>query len=402
MIANYFDSIDRLFLTITIIIAVTYIVYAVGMKFKRPLVLSGLIAGIIINHLHLPHRYFDISTCGGLGDIGIVLFMMLLGSQFHFKNLFQHKKDVTISLISISIPLLVGFFFAPLLVKYDATTHVNASTMTTFSIFIGIAVSMTAFPLLSLFISHTNLINSKIGNLAVLCGSVDEVVFWLLLGAVLILSQKSEVLGHYAINGAIAYAVFIIFAAPRIIKFFCSKISSNRNMLGFMLIGCFLSAILADIVNLHEIFGAFLFGLLLPMDNHHVQKAREQINEFIVLMLLPIYFVKSGMLTNFHIMFNEKIIILSILITLIAIVGKFTGAFVTGRMLGYTKAESILLGSLLNMRGIIEVVILNIGLELDIISKSIYSMLIIMTIISNFLATTISLQINKKIVKACD
>lgn len=399
MLSNYFDSIDRLFLTITIIISITYIIYSLGTKFKRPLVLSGLIAGIIINGLHLPAKYFDIRSCGGLGDVGIVLFMMLLGSQFQFRSLFQHKKDAFISLIGIGVPLIIGFFFAPLLVKYDPATHVTAATLPTFSIFIGIALSMTAFPLLALFISHTDLINSKIGNLAVLCGSVDEVVFWLLLGSVLILSQRSEVLGSYAIYGAISYGMFMIFAAPRIIKFITARITSTRTMLGFMLIGCFLSAVLADIVNLHEIFGAFLFGLLVPADNQYIKKAREQINEFITLMLLPIYFVKSGMLTSFHVMLSEKIIILGIIVTLIAIIGKFSGAFITGRILGYTKTESVLLGSLLNMRGIIEVVILNIGLELDIISPSIYSMLIIMTLISNFLATTISLHINKKVIK---
>jgi Kef-type K+ transport system membrane component KefB len=235
--------------------------------------------------------------------------------------------------------------------------------------------------------------------LAVLCGSVDEVVFWLLLGSVLILSQRSEILGNYALGGAILYAVFMILMAPRLITYICSKISSTRNMLGFMLIGCFLSSVLADIVNLHEIFGAFLFGLLLPANNQYLQKAREQISEFITLMLLPIYFVKSGMLTSFHIIFNEKIIILGIIVTLIAIIGKFSGAFLTGRILGYSKSESMLLGSLLNMRGIIEVVILNIGLELNIISQSIYSILIIMTLISNFFATALSLHINKKMLK---
>ena len=401
MITNYFDAIDCMFLTITIIMAVTYAVYAIGLKFNRPLVLSGLIAGIIINNSHLPQKYFNIHSCGGLGDVGIVLFMMLLGSQFQFKALFQHKRDSLISLISISLPLMIGFFFAPLLVKYDLASPVTQSTMTIFSIFIGIAVSMTAFPLLSLFIGHTNLINSKIGNLAVLCGSVDEVVFWILLGSVLILSQKSAILGSFALHGAILYGIFMVFIAPRLIKFICSKISSARNMLGFMLIGCFLSAVLADMVNLHEIFGAFLFGLLLPSDNQYVQRSREQISEFITLMLLPIYFVKSGMLANFHVILNEKIIILSILITLIAIVGKFSGAFITGRILGYSRNESMLLGSLLNMRGIIEVVILNIGLELNIISESVYSMFIIMTIVSNFFATAVSLHVNKKISKDC-
>lgn len=399
MIANYFDNIDRLFLTLTIIISVTYVVYAIGLRFKRPLVLAGIIAGMIINYIHFPAKYFDIKTCGGLGDVGIVLFMMLLGSQFHFQNLFERKKDAFISVVSISVPLIIGFLFAPILAHYDPSSHVTPKTMTTFSLFIAIAVSMTAFPLLSLFISHTNLIRSRIGNLAVLCGSIDEIIFWLLLGAVLMLCQKSEILGNYAIYAALSYGLFIIFVAPKIIKYLSARIHSTRNMLGFMLIGCFLSAIVADIVNLHEIFGAFIFGLLLPSQNEYVIKAREQINEVVTLMLLPIYFVKSGMLTNFHIIINPQIILMGAIITIIAIVGKFGGAFITGRILGYSKAESILLGSLLNMRGIIEVVILNIGLEMDIISRNVFSILIIMTLISNFMSTSISLHMNKKIIQ---
>ena len=395
MIMNYFDDIDRMFLTVTLTMVVTYIVYTISVYLKNPQVLAGLIAGLIISHMHIPKHYFDISSCGGLGDIGIALFMMLLGSQFDIKQLLKRKTDIFIPVLSIIIPFILGFLFAPILIKYDIEKYVNPEDTTIFCIFIGLMFSMTAFAVMSMFISQTEIMGSKIGNLAILCGSIDEFLFWVLLGIVLIFYQESETLSHYAMYGAIAYVIITLFACPYLMRLIIPKITSDRGMMGFMIFGCFLSAVISDIVNLHVVFGAFLFGLMLPPDNRHIRNAKYQLQNLVALVLLPIYFVKAGMYTNLHFFFNTQVLILGISVTLLATFGKFAGAFVTGTAMGYSKTESILLGSLLNIRGVIEIMVINIGLELHIISVSVYSILVIMTLVSNFMATALSLRIHQ-------
>ncbi len=409
LLINEFDSIDKLFFTLVVILVTTNITYNLMTKFGRPLVLGGITAGVIIQHLNLPTKYFDIHAIAGLGQMGIVMFMMLVGNQLNYKNILIRKRYMPITLINMLIPFMLGFIFARLLVHHNLSwlngqyQNLYSSSITDhhlnlmFEVFIGLAVSMTAFPVLSMFLKHTHLVNTNIGSLALLCGFVDEIFLWIILGVILIFSQQNTIIHSLAPLGFMAYLVFIIGIAPRILAYIVPRIKKESTMLGFLIIGCFASAALADSVDLHQIFGGFLFGLILPRDNEMINGLRKNLFLLINTILLPIYFVETGVAANVVISFNYTTILMIVIFSLIALLGKFGGSFITGKFMGMSNNESTMLGSLLNMRGIIEVILLNIGLNIGIINDKIYTILLVMAMVCTFFASSLSLYLRKKL-----
>jgi Kef-type K+ transport system membrane component KefB len=409
LLINEFDSIDKLFFTLGIVLTLTNLIYRLMAKFGRPLVLGGITAGVIIQHLNLPTKYFDIHAISGLGQMGIVMFMMLVGNQLNFKNLLIRKRYMPITLINMLIPFILGFIFAGLLVhnhvpwlngqflSFYNTSITDSHLNLMFEIFVGLAVSMTAFPVLSMFLKHTHLVNTNVGSLALLCGFVDEIFLWVILGVILISSQQNEIISSFAPIDFIAYLIFIIGIAPKLLTYVVPRIKRESTMLGFLIIGCFASAALADSVNLHQIFGAFLFGLILPRNNEMIVGLRKNLFLLINTILLPIYFVETGVAANIVISFNYTTILMIVIFTLIALIGKFGGSFITGKFMGMSNDESTMLGSLLNMRGIIEIILLNVGLDIGIINNKIYTILLTMAMICTFFATSLSLYLRKKL-----
>ena len=398
MLSNIFDSTDKLFITLTIILLLSNLIYRVMYKFKRPMVIGGVLAGVLINHLNLPSQYFDIKTCAGLGQIGIVLFMMIVGNQLSYKRLFAKTSQIPVSLLNILLPFGMGFLFAGYLINHNLVGNIPSNLHLTFKLFIGLAVSMTAFPIMSMFLKNIGLLDTKIGRLGALCGLLDELFFWIMLGGILLAIQKDYIFTWFKPFDIIFYLTFVIFIAPKILKFLLTYIHHEKTMLSFIVIGCFISAALADSVNLHQIFGGFLFGLILPHDNPLIIKVREQLSQIINYLLLPIYFVETGLVANLHLTaVNMTMIYLVLILTTIALVGKFGGSYITGKLSGHSNHESAFLGSLLNIRGIIEIVLLNIALEVGLINDGIYTILICMTLICTFAATSFSLYFSKYI-----
>ena len=416
LLINEFDSIDKLFFTLAVILTTTNIIYKIVYKFGRPLVLGGITAGVIIQHLHLPTKYFDIGAVSGLGQMGIVMFMMLVGNQLNYKDIFIRKRHMPMTLLNMLVPFILGFVFAGLLIHHSMAwfdteyqsfygsnlvatiTHNHLELL--FQLFIGLTVSMTAFPILSMFLKHSHLVDTNVGSIALLCGLVDEVILWAILGVILITSQKNEIIRSFAPIDFIVYLIFIIGIAPKLLDYIVKKIKKESTMLGFIVVGCFASAALADAVDLHQIFGGFLFGLILPRDNEIIIGLRKNLFLIINTLLLPIYFVETGIAANIIPSFNSPTVLMIAILTSIALIGKFTGSFITGKFFGMSNTESTMLGSLLNLRGVIEIVLLNVGLNIGIINDKIYTILLVMTMICTFFATSISLQLSKKLKKS--
>jgi Kef-type K+ transport system membrane component KefB len=390
---NYHYYMDKVFLTMSVIIIITLLIYKIASRFGKPIVVGGIVAGMILSSSHIPVKYFDIDSCASLGSIGLVLFMMLLGSQLDFHQFTAKKSNVAITIISILVPFICGALFVPELIHLGFVNSYQQEHIFTFTAFIGLSISMAAFPIISMFIGHSGLINSPIGKFAIFCASIDEIVFWCLLTIIMIYFQKNNATHAYHPTYIILYLLFVFLVVPHLIKLIIEYIKSERAMIGFIISGCFLSATIADFANLHPVIGGFLFGIMLPKDNASIKHIRHGLNDFVNIALLPIYFVKTGIDANIHAAFNLKVVYIGLILTLIALGGKFIGSYIVGKILGYTRDESILLGSILNIRGVLEIALLNIGLEIGFISNQLYSMLIIMTLITTWIATTASLWI---------
>lgn len=396
---NYFDHTDKIFLTLSIVILVTLVIYKITSRFGKPLVFGGIISGMILSYANIPTSYFDISSCSSLGNTGLILFMMLLGSQLDFKQFSNKKTNILTASISMLVPFILGVAFVPKLIQLGYVNQHQQEHIITFAIFIGLSLSMAAFPIVSMFIGQTNLIKSSIGQFALFIAAIDEIIFWCVLVVILIYFQQNGIINTYHPIYAFSYLLFVFLVVPHLIKLITDSIKSQRAMLGFMIGGCLISTTLAEAANLHPVIGGFLFGIMLPRENLFIKHIRHQLNDFVNIILLPIYFVKTGMDATLQVSFNLTTIYVGGMFTIIALLGKFVGSYLTGKILGYTQQESALLGFILNIRGVLEIALLNLGLEVGFISNEIYSTLIIMTLITTWIATSATMWLHKKSLK---
>lgn len=392
---NLFDNVDKLFFTLAVIVTVTFIISQLLYKLGKPIVMAGILAGLIVQHIPLSKAFFDPSTCESLGTLGIVLFMMLIGSQLNYHNLIKRRVNVLVSTLPLVIPFIIGYLCSIFIVHIHMASEVGRRDQLLFDIFFALAMSMTAFPLLSMFLAKNSRINQRVAHLALFCASTSEVIFWVVLGFVLVYFQHSAVITNLRPLHIVFYLIFVFGVAPRLIKYIVKKITTIRSMIGFILVGCLFSAALSDLVDLHQVFGGFIFGVLLPRDNLLIKEINRRMSDLITSLLLPAYFFETGINANLNFIWSPTIIYLILGITVIASISKFGGALATGHLMGYNVKESALLGSLLNMRGIFEIMLLNIGYDIGIINEKIYSILIVMTLLTTLSATLMSPWFNK-------
>ena len=393
---NFFDLTDKIFLTLAIIILFTCLMYRFTQKLGKPMVVGGILAGLIISHIPLSVKYFDIARCTVVGNFGIVLFMMFVGSEFHFRRLIADKANILLPFILILVPFILGFIMYPFLVRLHLINAYGQTHKWVVSVFFGIAISMSTFSILIMFVNNTRLRFSRIGKIAIFCASFEEGAFWMIFGIVLVFFQKSEAIQLLSIIYFVLYGLVMLFVMPKLIKVIVSSLTSEIAMLGFIVGGCLLSAVVADVVNLHPIFGGFIFGVLLPKNNRIIHKLREYLLEFIIIILLPVYFVKTGIDASAHLSINTLTIFLSVAFIIVSLLGKYGGAFIVGRIWSFSNRESLVLGSLLSIRGTMEVAILNVGHEVGLINTVLYSALVVMTVITTWIATSLSLYFDKQ------
>lgn len=394
MIPNFFDSVDRMFLTVSLIVALSSLMYAFMGRVNKPIVLGGLIAGVIFNNLPLSKEYFDLASCSNLGDIGIVFFMMLLGAKFDYRVTFARKSNLLISGLSILVPLVCGILISPLIYKFNKQVPIPIPPLI-FGIFIGLTISIASLSLVSLFLHHSNLFNQKISQFAMFIASTDNIIFWLIFCVLLVYLQQNNI-GQ--VNSAlffIGYLLLIIFVLPRIVSFITARIKSYMVMLSFVLIGCFLSSVIADVANVHQVFGGFIFGMMIPRNNKYIIEIENSLEGFVNVVLLPIFFANIGAMTKLNVITDMKIIWLGLLIAAIAFTSKFVSVYLSSRMLGYYNRESLFMASLLNIRGAAEIVLLKVGWEIGIISIHVFSILVIMAMVTSWIASSSALYFKR-------
>jgi Kef-type K+ transport system membrane component KefB len=392
---NSFDFTDKILFTLAIVILFTCLLYWSSIKLGKPMIIGGIISGLIISHVNLPVKYFDIERCAVIGNFGMVLFMMLIGTEFNFKRLLVNKSNIALPILLTIIPFVLGFTLLPIFIHFQLLDGYAISHRWLIAVFIGIAVSMSTFSILIMFVNNTKLSYTKIGKLAIFCATFEEATFWMVFAIILTFFQKNAELSLSPLSILAGYVIFVLFILPYLIRYMVNKITSEVIMLGFIVGGCLLSAVLADFVNLHQIFGGFIFGALLPKDNILIRKFREYLLEFIIIILLPIYFVKTGIDASANLSFDYITIVISLIFILVSLLGKYGAAFLAGKMWSFTNKEVIILGSLLSIRGTMEVAILNVGKEVGLIQSKLYGGLVIMTLVTTWIATTVSLYVNK-------
>lgn len=396
------------------IIAIIIVARGIGFFFKKmgqPVVIGEILAGIVLGPSLLGTYFPEFSnflfakeSLGGLqilSQVGLVLFMFVIGMELNLKVLKNTAYEATvISHASIIIPFALGIGLAYYLYPSFAPTNIPFSS---FSLFIGISMSITAFPVLARIVQEKGLHKTKIGALSLICAAINDITAWCLLAVIIaVVKAGSFASSIYTIVFAIAY-VFLMISVVRpflkkIVSSSKSDISLNKTLVVIVFLVLLISSFITETIGIHALFGAFMAGTIMPENIRFRKLFIEKIEDVALVLFLPIFFVISGLKTEIGLIDNSNLWELTGIIIAVAIAGKFIGSAAAAKFVGQSWKDSLTLGTLMNTRGLMEIVVLNIGYDLGVLNAEIFVMLILMALTTTFM-TGLSLSGIEKIFK---
>jgi Kef-type K+ transport system membrane component KefB len=328
---------------------------------------------------------------GVIAQLGVVLYMFIVGLHFDLRILrTSGQATLAISHASIVAPFVLGGALA--LGLYGGLAGDNIA-FTPFALFIGVSLSVTAFPVLARILSDKGLHKTELGMLALTCAAVDDVTAWCLLAFVVSLSQSTIANGVATLVLTVAY-IAVMFAvvrplAARVVPRLERVGRLDQTGLAVIVVALLASALATELIGIHAIFGAFLLGAVIPPESRVAHDITERLDDLVRVMFLPAFFAFTGMRTEIGLLATWQDWAVCAGILVVAIIGKFGGSFVAARLVGIGRHDAAALGVLMNTRGLVELIVLNIGLDMQIISPRLFTMLVIMALVTTFMTTPI-------------
>lgn len=375
----------------------------VGFGFRwihQPLVIGEIVAGIMLGPslfgLIAPDLAATIFPGEAvpflevLSQVGLIFFMFLIGLELDPKYLKgQLEIAVLTSHVSILLPFALGTVLSLLL--YPLLSNGDVS-FTAFTLFLGAAMSITAFPVLARIITEHNLQGTRLGTLALTCAAVDDVTAWCLLALAIAVTRTNSMTGALpTVLLSAAYVALMVTVGRKLLKqlvVFYERAGRRltQTLLAAIYAGVLISALITELIGIHLIFGAFLLGTVMPkQDSELTHELAVKTEDFVLTVLLPIFFAYSGLRTQIGLLNTPRLWLLCALVVGVAIAGKYIGTYIAARVGGINNREASALGWLMNTRGLTELVILNIGLSLNVISPLLFTMLVIMALVTTFM-----------------
>ncbi|MDK0524972.1 cation:proton antiporter [Streptomyces sp. ML-6] len=326
---------------------------------------------------------------GAFGSIGLLAFMFLAGLELDLGALRGHRKvAITVSQASIVLPLVLGSLLGLAMFPVFAPPGVGRVP---FVLFLAVSMSVTAFPVLARVLSDRGLSGTRMGSLAMACAAVDDVSAWCLLAAVAAISTSGS--PAQALTTAVLAAVFLAVMAG-VLRPLLARWAGRAGgaadgaVLVVLFSGLCLSALATDRIGVHALFGAFVFGLVTPRGSRAVERCTARLRAFCVPVLLPLFFVSTGLHTDVSLLAGDPVQWLWALAVLgVAVLGKWGGSTGGARLAGQSWRDSLSLGALMNCRGLTELVVLNLGLELGVIGPGLFTMLVLMALVTTALTS---------------
>lgn len=366
----------------------------------QPLVIAEVLAGIALGPSLLgvisPNTltmFFPSSSLGTLGlvsQLGLVFFMFLIGLELEpalLRGL--GKSALAISNTSIALPFALGAGMAAWLAPALSTPTVPLAS---FVLFLGVAMSITAFPVLARILSERGLIHTPVGALAITCAAIDDVTAWCLLALISAVVRATGLAGA-AFTGLLAglYCTAMWFVArpllARLVLQRTDRRGISQRMVAFTVVLLLLSAMATEAIGIHALFGAFFLGVIIPREHGLAHGLRERLEDLVVVLLMPLFFAYSGLRTQIGLLDSPGAWATCGLLTLVAVVGKFGGATVAARLTGQRWKDAMSVGVLMNTRGLMELVVLNIGLDLGVISPTVFTMMVLMALVTTMMTS---------------
>ncbi|MGB8345173.1 MAG: cation:proton antiporter [Ktedonobacteraceae bacterium] len=368
-----------------------YLCRLIGQQWVIGEILAGLALGPSLLGALLPgveKTLFPISvlpTLQTLGDIGLILYMFSLGARIDIHVMLgQSRKAVAVSLSGIVLPLVMGAAMAYFLYPDLAGSK---ATLVSFMLLIGTAIAMTAFPVLARLLTERNMLSTRIGTLALTSAAAGDVVAWCLLALVIAVAHANGLFSTVITVGATIFFIVVMLVVIRPLLLFADRhIPSKPLLLALTMALLLLSAYITNAIGIHPVFGAFLMGIIVPRKTLFIEQVRS-IDKTNNLLFLPLYFVYTGLRTQIGLIGGPTLWLICLLILVVACVGKIFGCTFTMRLFGESWKESLSLGLLMNTRGLVELIVLNIGLDAGILSPTLFAMLVIMAVLTTMMAS---------------
>lgn len=391
-----------MFLQLALILCVVRGVGFLARYIKQPRVVGEMIAGIVIGPSVLGHYAPELQSwifpkqtlpiLYALAQIGLVLYMFLVGLEFD-RGLFRsHARGaLLVSMTGIVVPFALGALFVFSVFHSGGlfTEHVSLSQG---ALFVGAAMSITAFPMLARIIKEHKLAGSTLGVLALAAGAADDAAAWCILAVVLSIFKNDLSIALSALVGGGAYAGIVIgVLRPLLSKHEATialRFRTQGSLLGAtMALLCF-GACFTDYVGIYAIFGAFILGIAIP--RRHIGKALiRDVEPLAATFFMPLFLIYSGLSTNIALLVNPTVLTYTAIVIALACIGKGAACALASKLSGLTTRESIMLGALMNARGLMELILLSIGLERGLITPTLFTMLVIMAIATTLITSPV-------------
>jgi Kef-type K+ transport system membrane component KefB len=369
-------------------------------KINQPAVMGEIIAGILLGPSLLgtiapdfSAFLFPVASLGNikiLSQIGLILFMFVVGMELDWEVLKSKAADAfSISHASIIFPFSAGLILSYFLYEPYAPKNIPFYA---FALFMGIALSITAFPVLARILKERNMSNTRMGIIALTSAAAGDITAWCIL-AIIIAVAKAGSVGNsfYTFIFATLYVLVMLLLIKPLLCWLTSKKQEQQSMsqstLAFLFLVLLASAWICEIIGIHALFGAFMAGVIMPLDWDFRNIVINKIEDVALVLLLPLFFVATGLQTQIGLLNDTTLWMWCGLIIIVAIAGKFGGSAIAARLTGASLKDSLSIGALMNTRGLMELVVLNIGYELGILSAQIFAMMVIMAIVTTLLTT---------------
>lgn len=395
------ETLLHVLLALVVVIIASRALGAVFRYLQQPPVVGEVLAGILLGPSLLGRVAPGASAyllpptvapfLGVIAQVGVILFMFLVGLELD-TGLLRKKTHATVAISHASIiaPFLLGSALALYLYPRLSSRDVP---FTSFALFMGVAMSVTAFPVLARILTDRGIHKTRLGVIALTCAAVDDVTAWCLLAFVVSVAEARAGSAIPTIGLTIVYIAFMFAAVRPLIRRFLRRQELRQRLdqgtTAVVLIALLASALITERIGIHAIFGAFLLGAVIPHESLLAKDLTHKLEDVTVVLLLPSFFAFTGMRTQIGLLSGLSSWLFCGAIILVASIGKFGGSTVAARLAGLSLRDSASLGILMNTRGLMELVVLNIGLDLKIISPALFAMMVIMAIVTTFATTPI-------------
>ena len=396
--ANLRNALSILLLQLVVIVIASRLVGKLFLMMGQPRVMGEIVAGIILGpsllgQLSPTAMAFLFPTASLeplrlLSQIGVVLFMFVVGMELDLGDL--RKKAylaIMVSHVSIVVPFFLGVTLS--LLVYGSESPARTS-FTPFALFVGVAMSVTAFPVLARILEDRGLSKTTLGGVALTCAAFDDVTAWCLLALVIAIARADAMLpAIITIAFVIAFITLMIFLVKPMLARLARRTSDNerhrRGLVALILVFVFASALITEIIGIHALFGAFLAGVVMPATAGIRDMLKARLETLSLVVLLPLFFAFTGLRMQITLLNDWQSWVLCGLIIVVAIAGKLGGSMFMARWTGMGWRDSFSLGVLMNTRGLVELIVLSVGYDLGILSARTFAMLVLMALVTTFM-----------------